>query len=553
MATSSQVLPSEENLSKLLDKLISVFGVESVLDGRPLPAHPLQRETFSSAVASLFRPIPGNDFHISPSFSCAPSWEASIRLEHESGGDVTLRLCHADQHPGDPQGTLWAIGRAVTLLRTSWPDATTGLSRRRQLGPELNHPESPWDRIFAWLASKQLNPLREGVFVSDLFLRQGRLCKPLRKRSRGLAVAELPEPEWKPLRTSPLPSSGPPDAQLWSFTGPDPWVISLPVLSAILLLMINPARGDHPIFDCPDRELSWCLDAMHGFCRLKGPEEVDRCLAWSLGTTPDCWMYLHFIFYSFSREALADTSDPRRGSGMQCERRKFSLPIGYNGEIETFGEERVWLGMRTGTSYGDSSAPEHPGTVAFAVNDSHHFVLDGTRGDWHERGLESPEGASGVALFQMVLMTGTDRWAADWTQCLDSIDELLEVRAEDLASNERLEALMTDPDGRLAKKYFLAASLIKIFAKHIDSLPRLLRDMVKTWQRTYPGMNADLLTRFDEATQMKLLDNWHTVIAHAECKRKQLTDRIEKRAAELLRLRDSLFLSKLSKLAMERP
>jgi len=179
----SQVLPDQENLSSLLGKIVSVFEVESVQDGRDLPTHPLQREAKDLARArSPFWPMSGNDFHVSPRFSCSPSWEATLRLETNSSS-TELPLCHVTQHPGSADEAVQTVEQAVPMLRASWPDATVGLLRRRQLGPGFHDLESPTVQLFAWLASKKLNPTYEGFYVDDLFLSQGRLRTPLRPRT----------------------------------------------------------------------------------------------------------------------------------------------------------------------------------------------------------------------------------------------------------------------------------------------------------------------------------------------------------------------------------
>lgn len=99
---------------------------------------------------------------------------------------------------------------------------------------------------------------------------------------------------------------------------------------------------------------------------------------------------------------------------------------------------------------------------------------------------------------------------------------------------------MWDSSRELAYDYFLTAHLLKVFRKHIDAMPESLRHAQKTWEITYPGRNSDLQGRFDESTQTKLLDNWASVIAHAEEMHAKLITRIEKRTKELLRLRDSV-------------
>ena len=221
-----------------------------------------------------------------------------------------------------------------------------------------------------------------------------------------------------------------------SFTGPENWVVSLPVICAILLLMTNPTKKVETNTDCPDREITWCLDSLHGFCRLKGPDEGSRNLSWSLGTFPDCWMYLHFIFHHFSpHEDLLRESKEWKDTGIRCERREMRLPIGWDCSMKAFSEDRFCFGMRTSTTSraGETDVNEHQATVAFLMRDGYHIPVDLGRKTWLVRGLHSPRGASGVALFHMLLWSGLDEWSRGWKSCLDYIDRLHELKVQSSA------------------------------------------------------------------------------------------------------------------------
>jgi hypothetical protein len=99
---------------------------------------------------------------------------------------------------------------------------------------------------------------------------------------------------------------------------------------------------------------------------------------------------------------------------------------------------------------------------------------------------------------------------------------------------------MFDPSGLLAKEYFVAAHLLKSFRRHIDVLPRSLEQMRSKWERTYPGVDSDLLQRFDHPTQLTLLKNWARLLDHAEALHGKLVHRIEKTSSELLSRRNNL-------------
>ena len=100
--------------------------------------------------------------------------------------------------------------------------------------------------------------------------------------------------------------------------------------------------------------------------------------------------------------------------------------------MKTFQEERFWFGMRTSTTYEDQKlrVKKHQATVAFVMRDSCHLSVDVQHKTWLKRGLESPDGASGIALFQMLLWSGTDEWSEGWNSCLDYIDGLHEFKVQ---------------------------------------------------------------------------------------------------------------------------
>jgi len=71
-------------------------------------------------------------------------------------------------------------------------------------------------------------------------------------------------------------------------------------------------------------------------------------------------------------------------------------------------------------------------------------------------------------------------------------------------------------------------------------MARSLEQMRVKWDRTYPGVDSDILQRFDNPTQLVLLKNWSRLIDHADDLHGKLVHRIEKTSAELLNLRNSV-------------
>lgn len=203
------------------------------------------------------------------------------------------------------------------------------------------------------------------------------------------------------------------------------------MLAAILLLMTHPTKKAKALSDNPDRDLSWTLDSLHGFCRKEGLEEGNRHLSWSLGTFPDRWMYLNFIFHYYSPSSV-DGNESFAGSGIRCDRRTIKVYLRGLKREKVFTEQRVWFGMRTATAYQDDSQPDKaalrgPSTVAVVLAEEGHHPVRMKKKDWLDRGLEAVKGASGVTSFQMLLWGGIDAWSQGWNACLDHIERLYEV------------------------------------------------------------------------------------------------------------------------------
>ena len=186
--------------------------------------------------------------------------------------------------------------------------------------------------------------------------------------------------------------------------------------------MTHPTKLAKPLADSPDRDLSWTLDSLHGFCRKEGLEEGHRHPSWSLGTFLDRWMYLNFILHYFTPHD--DDVDQWSGCGIRCDRRIITLPLGGPSSKERFKEQRVWFSMRTSTAYEDSRQPDVANlkgvaTVGFVLADAHHHSLKMKKKHWMTRGMKPTTGSAGITAFQMLLWSGLDEWSGGWNRCLD--------------------------------------------------------------------------------------------------------------------------------------
>lgn len=222
--------------------------------------------------------------------------------------------------------------------------------------------------------------------------------------------------------------------------------ISFPIITAILCLLSNPnkqrlalktqepASAGLSADKFADKDISWCLDSLHGFSRRQTPcyTEAGKGLSFALGTSSDCWMHFHFVFHFYEFDPdIPQGQTSGIGSGLQVERNSFSLPVEFGRDQYniTFGERRIWLGMRVATNYCGEAPNVSPSAVGVILSDWSHGRLNMTAKTWEsERGIESPPDAPGVALFQMTLWTQLDRWETYWNRSLDSVDSVFKIK-----------------------------------------------------------------------------------------------------------------------------
>lgn len=156
------------------------------MEGTELPDQPLQRETEDVRRYKFIRPMVGNDFHVHTSFSLDTSWKALIQLDQDDNKSdkICLPLCDVALHSKSQEAATVSVQQMVKLLRAAWPDANVDdPSKRRHLGPPFVDPDLPDYQLFRWLASKDLNPVYEGIFLTHLNGSKDWLYQPIRHRS----------------------------------------------------------------------------------------------------------------------------------------------------------------------------------------------------------------------------------------------------------------------------------------------------------------------------------------------------------------------------------
>ncbi|KAJ6438218.1 alpha-glucosides permease MPH2/3 [Purpureocillium lavendulum] len=561
-----QLLPTEDTLRDLRDKFLSVFDVPSVLESQSLSWYYIHRD-FNNA--DLGRappgPIPGNDFHATDPRIVAhlPAWGAYLQFETPSAAGepddapqpkpLLAPFRHISSHPDPGPGGVAVVEHAARLVKELWPDAVMGPSRRRHVGLELTDTSAPEYHIFHWLASKQLNA--EGVALCLLSRNsQGRLvCSSqsyaftaIRDRSiEEVDATSIPAPpSGTVLHGKPFSS-----AQIWSFTRTQIQPLSFPVIAAILCLLSDPTKNRLGLQDpFADREVTWCLDGLHGFSRGAKPEQgpahlsEEKSLSSVLGTSSNCWMHFHVVlhFYGVDDPWPSWAYGAKTGSGVRVDRGRFTLPIrlGHKSRSMAFIECRTWIAMRVATPYQRHNPAASPAAVGVIVGDTGHRRLYVTEQSWDERGIQSPAGAGGVALFQMVLWSVLDDWEKSWNRTFDQVEQTFQIRLDSQRDVPRLDQLLSDTTNESPRTCSKLILLLTSFRSHIDVVADSVRDTSEEWSRTYSGRYTARLERFDVDTQEALLQNWKAVLAHLEEIQTRLHRRIGASVEKLRLLRE---------------
>ncbi|KAK7991480.1 hypothetical protein PG988_000274 [Apiospora saccharicola] len=536
------LVPNEKNLLVLREKFLSVFGIASLLIDEKLPPTHLQHDLSNSGEPRInMGPIAGNDFHaVSGTIPDETAWSASLRLEQEDSNAVLVQYSHIRQHPNTAKRATVIVEEAATIIRKLWPDDAKYKMNQKKYGRRFEDIEYMDYDMLSWLVSEELND--EGVAMHYFAEHVGRPIPDhgyVLNTQRQLSLKPS-EPKdirkFLPWRVIPQPAG-----QVWSFTAWEPWVISFPVIAGIMCLLSNPDKK--PTSEYPDRDMAWCLDSLHGFCRFASPCQTTRSLSYSLGTYDDQWMYLHFIVQAYHKveDPEATESEPVKGSGMLLERRVATVP-----DVGTFRERRILVVLRTATGKTKQLLPHNskvrepcPSVVGVILSEFGHMGLE-TRGEFgSESGIAGDEQARGVPLFQRLVWTQVDKWYDEWETCLNGVDEVLNLKWEDLEHPTELCTSTADRPYERSQTAFNVLQLLSVFRKQIAITPQALKRVYKEWNATYgdSGTYYDKLYRFDRDTHKILLKNWAEVLDHVNQLHAKLLTQIKEKEANLRSLR----------------
>ncbi|RWA04795.1 hypothetical protein EKO27_g10309 [Xylaria grammica] len=456
-------------LREILLKVLSITGDSSFLDGGEAGGYHLQRD-ISLRYKSWF-PMPGNDFHAGGSPPAADPSAWSARLLVHRPRTALVPWTHRSQRGGYQGGD----HEAASLVDEQWPD------------------DPPEHKIMRWLASLGLGAIIVGlsVFRKTNGGWQSRLVFPPESPRHEIPFMELSQEEIERYprlylhygnRTTNRDVLGVPGdvGHFWSFTSQgEPMVLSIPLIAAVLVLMSNPRKpltGKGEVTP-DDRDLSWCLDSLQGFCRPEPPSRGKRDLSWSLGTYEDCWIYLSFITtcYRF-REGKDDDDDDAQGKlgsspdGLLCERDRFTLP-----GIGTFTEERMLLIARAATGC-DAPVGPLPAAVGIFISDMEYkpdYQSAASTGDG------PPDECGGLVVLREMMLYQLNQWRTNWLHTLNQVEIYMRTVAS-LGGN------------RAEKRRDLAAAkqLLRKLGGKMDAERMALSRMHREWEKVYPESHA---------------------------------------------------------------
>ncbi|KND90453.1 hypothetical protein TOPH_05025 [Tolypocladium ophioglossoides CBS 100239] len=560
-----QLLPTPDTLIELREKFLSALDVDSILESQSHPWYYIHRDLGNPDPSRApIGPIPGNDFHATdPRITVhLPAWGSKLQFDvsgqkNQAGPRLlVIPFKHISDHPDPGPDGIKKVEESAELIRALWPDASVGRSRRRHVGKPVADCTAPEYYIFHWLASKQLNG--EGVAMRPRSLAPSGRFAGSDNSDSYTGIGDWSDGQLKDAPTPPSSSYTRLHGQPFSFAQ-----------ICILCLLSNPNKqnpiqgpgAQESVLDkFADRDVSWCLDSLHGFCRQSTPGQSssylteEKSLSFTLGTSSDCWMYLHFVFHFYAFDPDGPPSEMDAGdSGMQVDRGYFTVPIefGHKSRDMAFTQRRTWIGMRVATEYRGETPDASPSVVGVVLTDTGHYGLNATDKAWDERGLHSPASASGVALFQMVLWTSLDYWETCWNRCLDFVEQTFKIRLESQGDMDQLQKLVSDSEFRSSKTCTRISMLLSSFRSHINLVAESVRTMEDEWARTYSGKYSERLERFDVDTQDALLENWTRILSHLDEVRGRLHSRIQGSIDELKNMQQGVFVNAIIRLNLD--
>ncbi|KAI0426217.1 hypothetical protein F5Y09DRAFT_71063 [Xylaria sp. FL1042] len=526
---------------EIREKFISMFGRDEATNVQMSPTYSLYREArfrYSRSLGFI-----GDYVHAA---QFAGSTLLPARLVLGSSPTLNIPLANAQD--------LWNSNlRAGEIIRELWPDAHCRDPKRRLVGPGFEAAWLPEHVIMRWLGSLDLN--EESVTLNVLERAWGELCLSPSESPRML----LPKPDssevvrhhsyLRPfdMASTPPPSSmlPPETAHIWAFTSQRaPWILSFPVMAAIIGLMANPCKGlrtrEGQVFhNCSkdDNDICWCLDLLQSFCRTTPDSMKDFDGSFSLSIYNTNWVYLSLMvtFYDIvvNPTTNSQVSQDSEFLGLICARRRIEVPQFICSESRILVSARVGLWNRMVVSGLSGS------NVGVILTDTSHLPINATARDYENRNLTSTCEIGGINFFLSLVWDQLDVWKARWTHCLDCLADCSHVAASDLVTaigmGNAFGGAAFKPVA-LYKEQTWRIQALTNFRSLIAATPNSLQLMKQEWTQLCPTLNY-----WDEKDQSLIVENWGRLAAHAEELQESLHKRIDRMHEELKERQRQIF------------
>ncbi|KAI2473153.1 hypothetical protein F4781DRAFT_223807 [Annulohypoxylon bovei var. microspora] len=163
-----------------------------------------------------------------------------------------------------------------------------------------------------------------------------------------------------------------------------------------------------------------------------------------------------------------------------------------------------------------------------------------------ERPLDMPSRGrlTGVAVYLRILLFVLPIWKRKWVETLNEVDNLVEVKIDDLFDPKRDGAAMFDSTFERSKLYFTVLQTLRVFSEWIQESERELQQLKQDFDvniQSNTARRGSISSNYGTVPPTEIDDAWEELIAIHGSSSKSLLDRIEKKEAEIKSFRDGLF------------
>ncbi|KAF2496714.1 hypothetical protein BU16DRAFT_340064 [Lophium mytilinum] len=141
----------------------------------------------------------------------------------------------------------------------------------------------------------------------------------------------------------------------------------------------------------------------------------------------------------------------------------------------------------------------------------------------------------GISIFQLKLYQVFESQHGTWTESIDEIDRVLQIRPTDILDDRKRNELMFDSSLKVSEQYFAILQILRIMREWICDALKDLERQKEIWQS---DRGYRLSRKLDESI---IESNWEVLVSLQQGFEKILLDRIDRKTEEVKSLRDGLF------------